>query len=217
MVVPAPQLLPRLDRERHLVPLRRQRAGRIRGEHAGRVVGLVEVDRYRALAGLGWVGVDETAAAVGALAVGLVAEDEEELAVAFVDGLKADVVAVAGEEDLARGVGVLGGAEDVGHRDLGSLGRRLEARLHHPVAARRVVVEALGAGADGALAVLYIYRPALAARDDVELDRAERDDSGLALGVAQQLRRLRHRLLVDRERRAGCRRGGRLPAVGGGR
>ena len=116
--------------------LRRQRAGGEGGEGAGRVVGLVEVERDRAA--LGQVGVEEAPRAVGLLSARRVAEDEEEL------------LRVRGLEDavephrlpLVRELGVAGArhrlhaAEDVRHGDrlrlrVGDVAGRHPVRLGH--------------------------------------------------------------------------------------
>src|SRR5262249_14608242 len=74
------RLLSRLDASRKSVLLRGQRAGCVRREDAGRVVGAIEVED--GLAADGRLRVEEAASAVALVAIGLIAEDHEEIRLA---------------------------------------------------------------------------------------------------------------------------------------
>src|SRR6266704_3509680 len=93
--------LARLDAQRHPVLGRRKRAGRVGGERARRVVGLVEVEDDPPV--LRQVGVKEAPGRVGLLAAGLVADDEEELpGVLLLEyALQPDLLALALEDRVA--------------------------------------------------------------------------------------------------------------------
>src|SRR5258708_22391605 len=87
-------LLPCLDTDRQTVLGRRQRAGRVRSEGAGRVVGVVEVDDGLAVLARR-MRVEITGRAVGLMTAGRVAEDEEQVFLALLeDRLDAVLLAI---------------------------------------------------------------------------------------------------------------------------
>src|SRR4029077_9088093 len=79
LVLPV-RLFSRLDADRQFVLSGREGTRRIGSEHAGRVVGTVEVEDR--LASDRRLRVEEAAAAIGLVAIGLIAEDHEEVRLA---------------------------------------------------------------------------------------------------------------------------------------
>src|SRR5262245_39397376 len=111
-------LLPGGDPGREPVPLRGERAGRVRRESARGGVGLVEIEDHLTVDGHG--GIEEAARRVGLRAAGGVLEDEEKLLAVFRhDRLEADLLPLALPDRIARAPLLLDVPEDV--RDLEGL------------------------------------------------------------------------------------------------
>src|SRR3990170_3589532 len=108
--------LPSLNADGELVRRPGQRTGRVRAGDARRVVGTVEVDNDAPVR-VRRAGVEEAAAAVGFLAVRLVPEDQPHLAV-LATRQRLEPIRDTGdlEDDIARRLLLVDGAEDVGHR-----------------------------------------------------------------------------------------------------
>src|ERR1039458_8106714 len=118
-------LLTGFDANSQPVLRRRQRAGGVGGEGAGRVVGFVEVEHH--LAVFGQRGIQEAAGAIGFPGGGLVAEDEEELLRArlFENRVESEFLAVEAEYRVAGTFGIFRLPQHVQDGDLVRFGHPL--------------------------------------------------------------------------------------------
>ncbi len=129
-------LLARLHAQRQAVLRRRKRARRKLRERARRVERAVEVDDDAPRRRIRQRRVEKAARGIGEIAVGLVAEqDEESLAIVVHQAVEAKRPARDVEHDLSRRARQHR-TDVVGNADQPLLGERLESAGHHPFAAR---------------------------------------------------------------------------------
>jgi len=179
-------LFPGLDAEREAVLAGWHRAGGVRREGAGRVVGAVEVEPEGTVRP-GRGGGEEAAAAVRLLAVRLVAEDHEELLVVPLAECHESVLRLAHPEaEVPRGRRRVHRAGHVRHREGGSRRRRFEARAHPPGRVDGEVVEAPELPQRGRLPVADPQREPLATADHEEAEAAARQHGGRSVRVARE-------------------------------
>ena len=178
------RLLPGFDAKGKAVLRRGKRTRGIRREGARRVVRPVEVDHHAVVAGGGFVHLQIAPAAVRLVPVRLVGEDEKVFRlVAVADDVEAVGDAVFLEDERAgRGL-VEDAARHVGDGDGPRRVVRLEAPRHAPREVGRERLDAVEAGARGALTVLDADAEPVATPDDVPRERAVREDGRLRSGV----------------------------------
>src|SRR6202162_3526331 len=103
-----------LDPDRKPVLLRRERAGGVGSERAGRIVGLVEIQKH--LAVFGKLGVEKPARGIGSFGAGFIAKYEEEV-VFFHHRIQPQRLSIEGEQNMTGTRHLAGSAQNVRNRD----------------------------------------------------------------------------------------------------